>query len=165
MTGETKMRVGIGFDVHKFKKDTPLYLGGVKINYKAGLKGHSDADVLIHALIDALLGAMGKGDIGEMFPDTEIKYKNIRSTELLNDVVDIMLDNNYKLINTDLVLIAQKPKIKTYKDVIEEKLSSLLRIEKSQINLKATTTEGLGFLGRAEGIGAQAVVLISELIQ
>src|SRR6056297_120735 len=138
MTGETKMRVGIGFDVHKFKKDTPLYLGGVKINYKAGLKGHSDA---------------------------EIKYKNIRSTELLNDVVDIMLDNNYKLINTDLVLIAQKPKIKTYKDVIEEKLSSLLRIEKSQINLKATTTEGLGFLGRTEGIGAQAVVLISELIQ
>jgi 2-C-methyl-D-erythritol 2,4-cyclodiphosphate synthase len=156
------MRVGIGFDVHPFQSNCDLYLGGIKINYKMGLKGHSDADVLIHALIDALLGAMGKGDIGEIFPDTKPEYKNIRSTELLDRVVDIMLNNSYELINADLIIIAEEPKIKKYKNKIEEKLSRILQIDQSQLNLKATTTEGLGFIGKIEGIGAQAVVLLEQ---
>src|SRR6056297_2147750 len=149
------MRVGIGFDVHPFCDNCPLYLGGIKINFKTGLKGHSDADVLIHALIDALLGAMGQGDIGDNFPASESKYKNIRSTKLLDTVVNLMLNNNYKLINADLILIAEKPKISEYKNDIEEKLSDIIKTDSSQINLKATTTEGLGFIGRMEGIGAQ----------
>jgi len=156
------MRVGIGFDVHPFNNDGPLYLGGVKIDYKYGLKGHSDADVLIHSLIDAILGAMGKGDIGDLFPDTEQKYKNIRSSKLLDTVVNIMFNNNYKLVNADLIILAQEPKIKKYKNSIEIKLSNLLKINANQLNLKATTTEGLGFVGRVEGIGAQAVVLLKE---
>lgn len=156
------MRVGIGFDVHPFDEESPLYLGGIKINYKYGLKGHSDADVLIHALMDAILGAMGKGDIGELFPDTEQKYKNIRSSKLLDTVVNIMFNNNYKLVNADLVILAQEPKIKKYKNQIETKLSNILKINTTQLNLKATTTEGLGFIGRVEGIGAQVVVLLKE---
>lgn len=156
------MRVGIGFDVHSFCEDYPLYLGGIKIDFKFGLEGHSDADVLIHALIDAILGAMGKGDIGDLFPAEDSKYKNIRSTKLLDTVVDLMLNNNYKLVNADLILIAEKPKIKKYKLNIEKKLSALLKIDSSQINLKATTTEGLGFIGKMEGIGAQAIVLLSK---
>jgi len=156
------MRVGIGFDVHPFQSNCDLYLGGIKINYKMGLKGHSDADVLIHALIDALLGAMGKGDIGEIFPDTNPEYKNIRSTKLLDRVVDLMLNNSYELVNADLIIIAEEPKIKKYKNKIEEKLSQILQIDQSQLNLKATTTEGLGFIGKIEGIGAQAVVLLEQ---
>ncbi|MCF8002086.1 MAG: 2-C-methyl-D-erythritol 2,4-cyclodiphosphate synthase [Halanaerobiales bacterium] len=156
------MRVGIGFDVHPFINEGPLYLGGIKVDYKYGLKGHSDADVLIHSLIDAILGAMGKGDIGELFPDTEQKYKNIRSSKLLDTVVNIMFNNNYKLVNADLIILAQEPKIKKYKKPIETKLSKLLNINANQLNIKATTTEGLGFIGRVEGIGAQAVVLLKE---
>ena len=156
------MRVGIGFDVHPFQSNCDLYLGGIKINYKMGLKGHSDADVLIHALIDALLGAMGKGDIGDMFPDNVSEYKNIRSTKLLDTVVDLMLNNNYELINADLILLAEEPKIKKYKSKIEKKLSKVLQVNQSQLNLKATTTEGLGFIGKVEGIGAQAVVLLEQ---
>jgi 2-C-methyl-D-erythritol 2,4-cyclodiphosphate synthase len=156
------MRVGIGFDVHPFVDEGPLYLGGIKVDYKYGLKGHSDADVLIHSLIDAILGAMGKGDIGDLFPDTEQKYKNIRSIKLLDTVVNIMFNNNYKLVNADLVVLAQEPKIKKYKNSIETKLSNILKINTTQLNLKATTTEGLGFIGRVEGIGAQAIVLLQE---
>src|SRR6056297_237192 len=156
------MRVGIGFDVHPFTSEIPLFLGGIKIDSDLGLKGHSDADVLIHALIDALLGAMGEGDIGSLFPDSDPKYKNIRSSKLLDTVVDIMFNNNYKLINADLILLAEKPKIKKYNNKIEENLSKVLKVNKTQINLKATTTEGLGFIGRVEGIGAQAVVLLEN---
>jgi 2-C-methyl-D-erythritol 2,4-cyclodiphosphate synthase len=156
------MRVGIGFDVHPFKTEGILYLGGLEISEEFGLKGHSDADVLIHALIDALLGAMGKGDIGDLFPDSDQKYKDIRSTKLLDTIVDMMFNNNYNLVNADLIIIAEKPKIKKYKKEIEKKLSEILKVDISQINLKATTTEGLGFIGRIEGIGAQAVVLISN---
>ncbi|HKL12651.1 MAG TPA: 2-C-methyl-D-erythritol 2,4-cyclodiphosphate synthase [Halanaerobiales bacterium] len=156
------MRVGIGFDVHPFTSEIPLFLGGIKIDSDLGLKGHSDADVLIHALIDALLGAMGEGDIGSLFPDSDPKYKNIRSSKLLDTVVDIMFNNNYKLINADLILLAEKPKIKKYNNKIEENLSKILKVNKTQINLKATTTEGLGFIGRVEGIGAQAVVLLEN---
>ncbi len=156
------MRVGIGFDVHPFTEESPLYLGGIKIESDFGLKGHSDADVLIHALIDALLGAMGKGDIGELFPDSDQKYKNIRSSKLLDTVVEIMFNNNYTLINADLILLAEKPKIKRYKNKIAKNLSEILKVETTQINIKATTTEGLGFVGRVEGIGAQAVVLLKN---
>ncbi|HMA59931.1 MAG TPA: 2-C-methyl-D-erythritol 2,4-cyclodiphosphate synthase [Halanaerobiales bacterium] len=156
------MRVGIGFDVHPFTEESPLYLGGIKIESDFGLQGHSDADVLIHALIDALLGAMGKGDIGELFPDSDQKYKNIRSSKLLDTVVEIMFNNNYTLINADLILLAEKPKIKKYKNKIEKNLSEILKVDTTQINIKATTTEGLGFIGRVEGIGAQAVVLLEN---
>ena len=156
------MRVGIGFDVHPFTEESPLYLGGIKIESDFGLQGHSDADVLIHALIDALLGAMGKGDIGELFPDSDQKYKNIRSSKLLDTVVEIMFNNNYILINTDLILLAEKTKIKKYKNKIAKNLSEILKVDTTQINIKATTTEGLGFIGRVEGIGAQAVVLLEN---
>lgn len=154
------MRVGIGYDVHQIKKNGPLFLGGVKINLPYGLKGHSDADVLIHALIDAILGAIGEGDIGNMFPDTERRYKDIKSTKLLNTVYNFMLNKNYELINADLILIAEKPKINVYKEKIETKLGNILKTDSKNINLKATTTEGLGYIGRKEGIGAQAVVLL-----
>lgn len=156
------MRVGIGFDVHPFTKDSPLYLGGIKIESDFGLKGHSDADVLIHALIDALLGAMGKGDIGELFPESDQTYKNIRSSKLLDTVVEIMFNNNYTLVNADLILLAEKPKLKKYKNKIAKNLSDILKINISKINIKATTTEGLGFVGREEGIGAQAIVLLED---
>jgi len=156
------MRVGIGFDVHPFTEERPLYLGGIKVESDFGLKGHSDADVLIHALIDALLGAMGKGDIGELFPDSDQKYKNIRSSKLLDTVVEIMFNNNYTLINADLILLAEKPKIKRYKNKIAKNVSELLKVDTTQINIKATTTEGLGFIGRVEGIGAQAIVLLEN---
>lgn len=154
------MRVGIGYDVHQIIQNRPLFLGGVKIDAPYGLKGHSDADVLIHALIDAILGAIGEGDIGNLFPDTEKRYKDIRSTKLLDTVYNMMLNRNYELINADLILIAEKPKIDKYKEKIEIKLGDILNIDPKRINLKATTTEGLGYIGRKEGIGAQAVVLL-----
>lgn len=154
------MRVGIGYDVHQIIQNRPLFLGGVKIDVPYGLKGHSDADVLIHALIDAILGAIGEGDIGNLFPDTEKRYKDIRSTKLLDTVYNMMLNRNYEFINADLILIAEKPKIDKYKEKIEIKLGDILNIDPKRINLKATTTEGLGYIGRKEGIGAQAVVLL-----
>lgn len=156
------MRVGIGYDVHQIKKNRPLFLGGVKVDVSYGLKGHSDADVLIHALIDAILGAIGEGDIGTLFPDTDRRYKDISSIKLLDTVYNMMLNRNYELINADLILIAEKPKINIYKEKIEKKLGDILNTDPERINLKATTTEGLGYIGRKEGIGAQAVVLLKR---
>ncbi|HKL76152.1 MAG TPA: 2-C-methyl-D-erythritol 2,4-cyclodiphosphate synthase [Halanaerobiales bacterium] len=154
------MRVGIGYDIHRLEKGHDLTLGGVKIPHDKGLMGHSDADVLIHALIDALLGAASLGDIGRHFPDNDSKYKDISSIILLEKTVDLLKNKNYNINNIDLIIIAEKPKIMPYNTKIVSKLIETLRIEKNMINLKATTAEGLGFVGKKKGIAAKAIVSI-----
>ncbi len=156
------MRVGIGFDVHPLVEGESLVIGGVHIPYKYGLKGHSDADVLTHALMDALLGAMGKGDIGQHFPDNDPVYKGIESLLLLKKVYLLLEKGNYQVNNIDLILIAEKPKISPYYSDIIKNFSKILKINSQRVNIKATTTERLGYTGRGEGIAAQAIVLIKE---
>ncbi len=157
------MRVGIGYDVHRLIKGENLVLGGINIPCKYGLEGHSDADVLTHALMDAILGALGKGDIGKLFPDSDEKYRNIDSMVLLAEVLDLMNKSNYIINNIDLIIIAQVPRIEPYRNKILDNLVSNLNISESRINIKATTTEKLGFIGRKEGIAAQAIIsLIKE---
>ncbi|TDX49311.1 2-C-methyl-D-erythritol 2,4-cyclodiphosphate synthase [Orenia marismortui] len=156
------MRVGIGFDVHKLVEDSDLILGGVTIDYFLGLLGHSDADVLLHAIKDALLGAIGEGDIGRHFPDTDPQYKGISSLKLLKEVVDIIEDKGYILNNLDATIIAQKPKLAPYIERMQKNIAEVLRVDINKINLKATTTEGLGFIGKKEGIAAQAIVSVVE---
>lgn len=156
------MRVGIGFDVHPLVEGEKLILGGVQIPYKSGLKGHSDADVLTHALMDALLGAMARGDIGQHFPDTDPVYRGIDSLLLLEKVNLFMKEENYLINNIDLVVVAEKPKISPYYSEIKNNYIRVLNIKENQINIKATTTEKMGFSGRGEGIAAQAIVLIKE---
>ncbi|MBE3593268.1 MAG: 2-C-methyl-D-erythritol 2,4-cyclodiphosphate synthase [Thermoanaerobacter sp.] len=157
-----EVRVGLGYDVHKFEKGRKLILGGVEIPHDKGLAGHSDADVLIHALIDAILGAAGLGDIGEHFPDTEIAYKDIDSSLLLKKVLAI-IENKFRVNNVDCIIVAQRPKLSPYKEQIRIKVSELLKIEKERINVKAKTEEGLGFTGRQEGIKAYVIVSLEEL--
>ena len=157
-----EVRVGLGYDVHKFENGRKLILGGIEIPYDKGLAGHSDADVLIHALIDAILGAAGLGDIGEYFPDTEIAYKDIDSSLLLKKVLAI-IENKFRVNNVDCIIVAQRPKLSPYKEQIRIKLSELLKIEKERINVKAKTEEGLGFTGRQEGIKAYVIVSLEEL--
>ncbi|MGM0437863.1 MAG: 2-C-methyl-D-erythritol 2,4-cyclodiphosphate synthase [Bacillota bacterium] len=152
------MRVGIGYDIHRLEKGYDLILGGVKIAYDRGLIGHSDADVLTHALIDALLGAAALGDIGRYFPDDDPQYKNISSLILLEKTIDLLEDKNYNINNIDLIIIAEKPKILPYNKKIIFKLTEVLGIEKNMINLKATTAEGLGFVGNEKGIAVKAIV-------
>lgn len=153
-------RVGIGFDVHRFEIGRKLILAGVDIPYDKGLAGHSDADVLVHALMDALLGAAGLGDIGIHFPDTDDRYKDISSLILLSKVREIVSENFYFIGNVDITVIAQKPKIAPYIEEMKSNISNVLRIEKNRINVKGTTTEKLGFTGREEGIAAEAVCSI-----
>ncbi len=156
------MKVGIGYDVHQFKKGRKLIIGGVEIPSVMGLSGHSDADVLTHSLMDAILGALGKGDIGQHFPDTDEKYKDISSLLLLKEVYEFLLDGNYKIGNIDLIIMAEKPKMASYYSQIKNNISGILNISEDKINIKATTTEKLGFVGREEGVAAQAIVLIKE---
>ncbi len=156
-----KIRVGQGFDVHAFAENRPLILGGVNIPYHLGLAGHSDADVLIHAVCDALLGAACLGDIGHHFPDTDPALEGVDSTILLAKVNQSIQDLGYSIGNIDATVIAQKPKLATFIQPMRERLAQVLQIDVADINLKATTTEKLGFTGRGEGIAAQAVVLIS----
>jgi len=156
------MRIGQGFDVHAFAEGRKLILGGIEIPYHLGLAGHSDADVLIHAICDALLGAAGLGDIGHHFPDNDPKYAGIDSTKLLSDVMKSLTENNLKVGNLDATVIAQKPKLATHIPAMRARLAGLLGIDTSLCNIKATTTEKLGFTGRGEGIAAQAVVLLVE---
>lgn len=156
------MFVGFGYDVHRFKKNRKLFLGGIKISDKNGLDGHSDADVLIHALMDALLGAAGQKDIGHFFPNTDMKYKNISSVELLKTVVKTLKSKKYKIVNVDMTVVAEKPKIYPYIDDMKEVLSETLKIKKDYISIKATTNEGMGFIGRAEGICAMAVASLKK---
>ncbi|MFA6913691.1 MAG: 2-C-methyl-D-erythritol 2,4-cyclodiphosphate synthase [Endomicrobiia bacterium] len=159
------MFVGFGYDVHRFKKSRKLFLGGVEISSKNGLDGHSDADVLIHALMDALLGASGQNDIGHLFPNTDDKYKNISSVELLKIVVNTLKEKKCKLINTDMTIVAEKPKIYPYIDEMKNILSKILGIKRDYIAIKATTNEKMGFIGRAEGIAAMAVVSLERKIR
>lgn len=156
------MKIGIGYDVHALVNDRPLIIGGVIISYEKGLEGHSDADVLIHAIMDSIIGAMGKGDIGVLFPDTDNKYKNIDSRILLRNVYEIMEENNFKIINIDAIIIAQKPKMSMYIEEMKKNIASDLNTDVNNINIKATTTEHLGFEGRGEGIAAQSVCLLEN---
>lgn len=154
------MRIGIGYDVHKFAFDRKLIIGGVEIPYEKGLLGHSDADVLVHAIMDSLLGAMGEGDIGKLFPDTDNRYKDVNSIDLLKKVGNILSEKNFKISNIDSIIIAQEPKMKSYIAEMKINIALALNIDMSNVSIKATTTEHLGFEGRKEGISAQAVCLI-----
>ncbi len=154
------MRIGHGYDVHRFAPERKLILGGVKIPYELGLLGHSDADVLTHALMDAILGAMALGDIGKHFPDTSSEFKDIDSLILLERVVAAMEENGYKLGNADCTVIAQAPKLAPYIEDMRKNLARVLKCDISQINVKATTEEKLGFTGRKEGISAHAVCIL-----
>lgn len=157
------MRVGIGYDVHALTPERDLILGGVKIPFDLGLAGHSDADVLLHAIIDAILGAAGLGDIGRHFPDKNQDFKNISSLILLERAIKKVMDAGFVVNNIDAVIIAEKPRLAGYIDAMEEKISCTLKIDRHKLNIKATTTEGLGFTGRGEGIAAQAICSLVEL--
>ncbi len=154
------MRIGMGYDVHCLVENRDLILGGVKIPYEKGLLGHSDADVLIHAIMDALLGAASLGDIGKHFPDSDDRYKGISSLALLEHVKNLLDENMYIIGNIDATIIAQRPKIGPYREQMRENIAYALGISKSQINIKATTEEGMGFTGRGEGISSQAIALL-----
>ena len=156
------MRVGFGYDVHPFVSGRPLVLGGIQIPYLFGLKGHSDADVLIHAICDALLGAIAEGDIGRHFPDTDPKYRDVKSTLLLKKVLSKVRDKGFHPINIDATIVAQKPKLFDNIPRMVKEIANVLEIEAESVNVKATTTEGLGFTGREEGIAAYAVALVEE---
>ena len=156
------MRIGHGYDVHRLVEGRDLILGGVKINHKTGLDGHSDADVLLHAVSDALLGAAGLGDIGRHFPDTDPKYKGADSLELLRIVGEKVAAAGCRVSNIDVTLIAQKPKVKDYIPQMQSNIASVLHLEESRVNVKATTEERLGFTGREEGMACHAVCLLEE---
>ena len=157
------MRIGMGYDVHKLVEERDLILGGVKIPYEKGLLGHSDADVLVHAIMDALLGAAALGDIGKHFPDTDPKYKGADSIELLRHVGNLLTEHHYIIDNIDATIIAQAPKLRPYIDEMNKNIANALEIELTQVNVKATTEEGLGFTGEGLGISAQAVCLLSSV--
>ena len=159
------MRIGHGYDVHRLVTERELILGGVNIPYEKGLLGHSDADVLTHAVMDALLGAAGLGDIGRHFPDTDPRYKGISSLKLLSCVAEKLQAAGYKVGNIDATVIAQAPKLKDHIPQMQENLAKILQVEPNQVNVKATTEERLGFTGREEGISAHAVCLIEKISQ
>ncbi len=156
------MRVGFGYDVHSLVPNRPLILGGVRIPYLYGLQGHSDADVLLHAICDALLGAIAEGDIGQHFPDTDPQYRDIKSTLLLEKVMTKVREKGFHLFNIDATIVAQKPKLLDFIPRMVNEIAQVLEIDATRINVKATTTEGLGFAGRGEGIAAHAVALVEE---
>ena len=156
------MRVGLGYDVHRLVESRDLILAGVKIPYEKGLLGHSDADVVLHALTDAILGAAALGDIGRHFPDTEECYKGISSVLLLEKAYALVQEKGYILGNADICILLERPKIKNYIPEMEECIAKALRCERGQISVKATTEEGLGFTGRGEGIAAKAIVLLEN---
>lgn len=156
------MRIGHGYDVHKSVSDRKLFLGGVEIESNSGLLGHSDADVLLHAICDALLGAAALGDIGKHFPDNDNRYKDISSLKLLKETERLLSENGFEIINVDSTVIAQAPKLSPYIEKMRENISKTLGIEISRVSVKATTEEGLGFTGTKQGIAAHAVCLINE---
>lgn len=158
------MRVGMGYDVHRLVEGRKLILGGVEIPYEKGLLGHSDADVLIHAIMDALLGAAALGDIGKHFPDTDPQYKGISSVELLKHVAKLLDENNYVIENIDATVIAQRPKLRPYMEEMTKNVAGALGIEENRLNLKATTEEGLGFTGTGEGMASQAICSLVGLM-
>lgn len=154
------MRIGMGYDVHRLVEDRDLIIGGEKIEYEYGLLGHSDADVLLHAIMDALLGAAALGDIGTHFPDTDERYRGISSVHLLAYVDQLLEENGYSVGNIDATIIAQRPKMAPYIPKIRENIANTLGLELNQVNIKATTEEGLGFTGSGDGISAQAVCIL-----
>lgn len=156
------MRIGIGYDVHKLVENRKLILGGVEFDYALGLLGHSDADVLTHAIMDAILGAMAEADIGKLFPDTDPKYKDISSLILLDNVVKLMEDRDYKIGNIDTVIICENPKIGPRREEIRKILASHLKTDIENVSIKASTSEKLGFTGEGLGIEARAVVILEE---
>lgn len=157
------MRVGIGYDVHKLTEGRDMIIGGVKIPYEKGLLGHSDADVLLHAIMDALLGAAALGDIGKHFPDTDPRYKGISSIKLLECVADLLDKENYVVENVDATIIAQRPKMRPHIEEMEKNIAKALGIDVGQVNVKATTEEGLGFTGNGEGISSQAICALEKV--
>jgi len=156
------MKIGIGYDVHKFAQERKLILGGVEIPYRLGLLGHSDADVLVHAVIDAILGAAKLGDIGRLFPDTDASYKDISSLKLLSEAGHILYKEGYSIENIDCIICAEAPKIAPYALEMERNIANALNIPPDTVGVKGKTEEGLGFTGRGEGISAQAVCLIEK---
>ena len=156
------MRIGMGYDVHRLVEGRRLIMGGVEIPYEKGLLGHSDADVLLHAVMDALLGAAALGDIGKHFPDTDPAYKGISSIELLKHVGNLLEENRFLIENIDATIIAQTPKMRPHIDLMRENIAVALGIETEQVNVKATTEEGLGFTGSGEGISAQAICMLTS---
>ena len=156
------MRIGMGYDVHKLVENRPLIIGGVEIPYHLGLLGHSDADVLLHAVMDALLGAAALGDIGKHFPDTDEAYKGISSMVLLEKVGELLEEKMFLIDNIDATIIAQAPKMRPYIDTMRENIAKALKIDIDQVNVKATTEEGLGFTGSGEGISSQAICLLTS---
>lgn len=157
-----KIRVGFGYDVHRFAQNRDLWLGGVKIEHDCGLLGHSDADVLIHAICDALLGAANLRDIGFQFPDNASEFKDIDSKILLKKTIDIIREKGFDIVNIDATICAEKPKLNPFIPQMKQTLATVLSIDEEDISIKATTTEQLGFVGRKEGMAAQAVVLIQQ---
>jgi 2-C-methyl-D-erythritol 2,4-cyclodiphosphate synthase len=157
------MRIGTGYDIHRMVSGRPLILGGVAIPSTKGLLGHSDADVLTHAVCDALLGALGLGDLGEHFPDTSEAFKDISSIELLKRCVELMQPAGYRLVNLDATVFAQAPKLSPHKAEMEKRLADAFHADANRVNVKATTTEGLGYIGRGEGMAAECVLLIEKV--
>jgi len=159
----SRLRIGIGHDVHRFAQGREFILGGVKVPYDAGLDGHSDADVLAHALIDALFGAARSQDIGYHFPDSDPAYKGVSSMILLEQAAKIVRDRGWRIVDADCVVLLEAPKVSEYRDEMRRELASRMGVSVDQIGLKATTTERLGFVGRGEGVAAQAVVLLESV--
>ena len=159
------MKIGIGYDVHRLVKDRKLILGGIEIEYEMGLLGHSDADVLVHAIMDSMLGALALGDIGKLFPDNDDAFLNIDSCILLEKVNTIIKQKGYCVSNIDSIIVAQKPKLAPHIDKMREKIAKVLDTDIENIGIKATTTEKLGFEGRMEGISAQSVCLLTKILQ
>ena len=158
----TNLRIGHGYDVHRLVGNRPLILGGVTIPYETGLLGHSDADVLLHAVMDALLGAAALGDIGKLFPDTDAAYENISSLTLLARVAELLAQNGYTVVNLDATVLAQAPKLAPHREAMRRNIAAALGIDVSRVSVKATTEEGLGFTGEKLGIAAHAVALIEK---
>ena len=155
-------QIGMGYDVHPFAERRPLILGGMTIPYHQGLAGHSDADCLVHAICDALLGAISAGDLGSHFPDSDPQYKDVESLLLLKKVLEMAERKGFRIANIDATIVAQAPHLAPYRTQMEEKVAQTIKIERERVNVKATTTEGLGFAGRGEGIAAYAVVLVEK---
>ena len=159
---DTKTYFGLGFDIHRLIKNKKLYLGGIRIPYHSGLKGHSDGDVILHAIIDALLGAMRKKDIGSFFPDNKNKFKNIRSPKMLKPIIEILHKNNFYINNLDINLICEQPKVSKYRDKIINSISRLMNLNKNLINLKGKTVEKLGLIGKEKAIACEVITSITK---
>jgi 2-C-methyl-D-erythritol 2,4-cyclodiphosphate synthase len=159
------MRIGIGYDVHRLVKGRRLVLGGVTIDHEKGLLGHSDADVLSHAVCDALLGATGAGDIGLYFPDTDPQFKDIDSIELLRRVRTLVTDRGFRIVNLDATVFAEAPRLAPHRNAMRQTIAEAVQIDESRVNVKATTTEGLGAIGKGEGIAAMCAALVTETLE